>query len=364
MLKFSLFTLALTAALISVVGSPIGIKQGLKDSNIYGSIVDNSLDAAQKDMQKKGPEGQEENNLPLDNPEVRNAIKAAFSPGFLQTATEQIIDGTYKWLDGRTEQPDFAIDLTTAKQRLAESLGEYAVRRAQSLPVCTLQQARELQNSGIDPLNIPCVPPGFDTASLHGEVTNQINNDDQLLKNTVITADTLKDDQGKSPFEKMKQAPKAFNLAKNLPYALSGLAVLTAGSLILLHDERRRGIRQVGIIILGTGIFLVVGTLVLNYLFKQVNKPGGSLGNIADQSFQQAVTALFKSFTSALNGRLIWFGAIYALIGGGVLAALKFTSPKKIAVEEKGRVDDHAAVAEKPSDPKPEDTNNKPSTTQ
>ncbi len=329
LLKFSLFLLALTASVVAVMGSPAGIKQGLKDSNIYGSLVDNSLNAVQQDSQKKGG-SKEENNLPLDQPEVRNAIKAAFNTEFLQTTTEQIIDGTYKWLNGSTSKPDFTIDLTPVKQRLASSLGDYAVTRAQSLPACSLQQTRELQNSQIDPLNVPCVPPGFNTASLRDEVVNQINNNDQIFKDPVITADTLKDEKGKSPFETLNQAPDAFKLAKNIPYALGALAILSSAGLILLHDERRRGIRQTGGIILGTGVFLLISTLVLNLLFNQSAQSKGPLDNVANQSFQQAVTALVKSLMSELNSKLILFAIVYFLIGCVIFIGLKFTAKKTI----------------------------------
>src|SRR4051812_20267917 len=93
-LKLSLFSLALTASLLIVFGSPTQLKKTLKQSGIYSSFVYSVLESNQNNNQDPN---KQEDSLPLDQPEVKSAVKAAFSPEFLQSSTEQIFDGTYVW---------------------------------------------------------------------------------------------------------------------------------------------------------------------------------------------------------------------------------------------------------------------------
>lgn len=310
-----------------VFGTPTQIKQSLKSSGIYDQLVDNIVETTKKN-QKPG----DSDALPLDRPEVVAAAKTAVTPAFLQSSTEQILDGTYHWLDGKTPAPDFIIDLTPVKDNLSRSLADYAVNRAKGLPTCTLAQLKQLQNSGVDALNVPCLPPGVNPESYRAEVAKSFSKQTEgPFKDLVISADNFqKDESGKTPFQKLEQVPEVFGWVKLSLYILAGIALFSSIALVLLHDDRRRGLRAIGITLLGVGGFLVLWTLLLTYLFAQVNKPDGKLIKVTgDNPFQKPIIAIARSLNNALNQSLFKFCAAYILLGIVILVALKLTGPKK-----------------------------------
>lgn len=337
LLKLCLFTLAIVASLLMVFGSPTQLKHSLKDSGMYDTLVDNVLQSAQKNSDQNG------DSIPVDRPEVKAAIKTAFSPQYLQSNTEQVVDSIYRWLNSDVTNPDFKIDLSTQKQALANALGDYAVSRAQSLPVCTLQQARQLQATSIDPYNVPCVPPGFNLATIHSQVVNDVTQNTDFLDKTVIDANTLaKNNGGQNPFEKADKGRKVYHLFKSAPYVLGGLAILSAGSLILLYDDRRRGLRAIGVIFLGTGIFLFISTWVITYILGHVKTSSGLGKPGTNISFQQNLVSVINSLNNALNHKLFIFCAVYAILGVWILLTLKFLPHHKSETKEEGEAPTHA----------------------
>ena len=130
---------------------------------------------------------------------------------------------------------------------------------------------------------------------------------------TVLTADTFqKDDQGQTPFQKLEKVPEVFHLVKIAPLILVGIVLFSSVALVLLYDQRRRGLRAVGIILVGNGLFILIGTLLLTYLFAQANKPDGSLVKVTgDNLFQNTIINIIRSLNSALNQSLFKFCAAY-----------------------------------------------------
>ena len=322
-LKTLLLLTAITAALTLVLSTPNTLKNALDQSKIYDGFVDNALSSIQKQSEPS------ENSDISIQPEFKKAVQDAFPPEVLKNTAEQIIDGTYHWLDGKTPVPDFHVDLSSAKAALATNLGDYAVKRFVSLPACTRQQLQQI-GPEIDPLSIECRPAGLSTEQVRQEVTKQFANNDQFLSNPVITADTLsKDSAGKTPFDNLKEAPRAFSLAKKSGLVLGGLSVLLALGLILLRRDKRAGIKSVGYSLIGTGIFLALSTLLITLAFNQVNRPGGKLASIAaNNTFKTSLISILQSLTNTLNQNLIKFGVGYIVIGGAMLLYLRFTRPK------------------------------------
>jgi hypothetical protein len=323
--KILLLSTALVAAIVLVFGNPTQLKSSLDESKAYDTLVDNILKASQKQMNEQG------NDLPLDRPEIRQAATSAFSPELLQKSAEQIIDGSYGWLNGSSPTPTFRIDLSSAKQQFAQALGDYAANRVQSLPPCTLDQLRELANTDIDPFNVPCAPPTITPAQAREEVVHNLSTNQDFLSNPVLTADNLpRNENGKTVFEEAQQIPKIFQWARRAGWILGILTVLIGLGLIFFRHDKRRGVRMVGMSLLGTGIFLLVSTLLINYLFNQANKPGGQLAHLSNKSeFQATLTAFISSINRALNHTILRFAITYTVLGAIALGALWYTGRKQ-----------------------------------
>jgi hypothetical protein len=322
--KTLLFTTALIAAIVIVFGNPTQLKASLNESKIYDTFVDSILKASQKQSNEQG------NDLPLDRPEIRQAAAQAFSPELLRSSTEQIIDGGFSWLNGTTSAPTFRIDLSSAKQQFVQALGDYAADRVQSLPPCTLSQLRELANTDIDPFNVSCAPPTVTPIRAREEVVQDLSSNQDFLGNSVLTADSLpRNENGKTVFDEAKQVPQIFQWAKRAGWILGSLTVIIGLSLIFLRHDKRRGVRMVGVSLLGTGIFLLLSTLLINYLFSQANKPGGQLTHLTNNDFQTTLIAFINSINRALNRTILRFAISYAVLGAVALGALWYTGRKR-----------------------------------
>jgi hypothetical protein len=328
--KILLLLTATVMAIVIVLGNPKPLKTSLSESKVYDALVDNAIKSMESP--NKPQEGQED-GISLSQPEVKQAVQNAFTPALLQGSTEQIIDGVYRWLDGKTPQPDFKIDLTNAKATLAANLSEYAVRRFNSLPACTTQQLREL-NTDIDPLNVPCQVSGVSSTQISQKLNEEILNNKDFLPNPVITADNLpKNDQGKTSFEQLDQLPKAFKLGKSSGLILAVLTVLLGLALVFLRHNKRRGIRTVAVSLLGVGIFLALTTLLVIFLFSKATQPNGQITNsLGDNAFNASVVSIVKALSNALNRVLLQLAVLYVGLGAIMLIGLRFIRPKAAEV--------------------------------
>ncbi len=310
-LKLSLFNLALVGAAVLVLGTSAQLKQSIVDSKLYDSFVDSVLQAS-IDASENQVQGQ---SFPLSDPEIQSAAKKAFPPELLQNNLEQVIDGTYAWLDGTTAEPKFSVDFGDAKQTFAAGVGDFAVRRFNSLPACTIGQLQSLDPS-IDPFNVPCQPPGVTAAMVQAQVVNEIQTSEEFLPKPVITPETMPaDESGQTFAQQLSGAPGAMQTLKKLPWILATVALVAAAVTVPLHEKRRFGVRSIATTFAGTGIFLLVSTLILGYFFAQMNKPGGSISQFAEGQFQQAVVSIFRSLSIEFNSYLIRFSLAYIAIG-------------------------------------------------
>lgn len=328
LLKLSLLLLAFTASLVMVFGTSTPLKQALRSSKIYSSGVDNVIDSTHNN-ESTGTA------LSLSQPDLRQAAKTAITPDFLQDASERIIDGSYLWLNGKTAQPEFQIDISAAKQRFVQAVGDKAVNRAKILPQCTVSQSRALATSSFDPLTITCVPAGFNANNLRGALDLQIGkNDGNILKNSVITAENLpRDEKGKTVVQNVTdnvhQAPLIYQWLMP-PWVLGGLAVIFGGSVILLFAEKRRGLGSVAVTFLSVGIFLLIGCAITTIIFSIASKPSGPFRQFSE-ALQQPIFAATHALNNAFVHRLLLFGIGYLTVGGGTLLALRFTRPDFVA---------------------------------
>jgi hypothetical protein len=245
----------------SLVVQPAHLKQWVSSSGIYKTLPGILLDHADQE--------QETNDLgvSLKNTEVQKAAKQAFSPQFIQNSTEQFIDGTFNWLDGTVAKPDFSINIGAAKAVFANNIAAYAVQRYQSLPAC----APNTPPTSDDPLTIDCqVPIGFDINQEAELLKTQITSSKEFLPQSVLTADTLQQDNPQDSVFTKTAIPKAYKRLQTLPLILGGLALVLAVVIILSAATKAAGIKRVGVVLVAAGLLagfaiwagsIAVGTL-------------------------------------------------------------------------------------------------------
>lgn len=323
----SLFSLLLTFGLAlgvqRVLGTPTVVKQSLKQSGIYQTFVANALDQAQKEQSKQPGAEAQNDQIPINQPEVRAIIQQAASPAFLQTQTEQALDSTYAWLQGKSPHLNVTIDLTDVKTRLADGLGKYAEQRFASLPACT---SRSTSGSDVDPFNATCVPKGFSASQAAAQAKNQILNG-EFLKDTKFTADSLKLGNGKTLEQQLQAAPIAYQRANQGVYGLGLLVLLLAMALVFLSVTRRSGLKKLAVTFITIGLLsILIGWLSgigMNWATDAMTKTTGS-----GQPLQQSLLAVAKQLVSHLRTWWMGYGILLTVLGTGTLVALRFIKPK------------------------------------
>lgn len=347
-LKFSLFMVAMTAAINAVFGTPAILKTSIADSGIYQSFIPNTLDETLKEQ------GHSVENVPLNDPEVRSAFQSAFTPELLQRTAEQFIDSIYGWLEGNSPSPDFRIDLTESKQNLVSSLGDYAAKRAAGLPACNFQQLRELQGTDIDPFSVSCLPPGLTPTTVRQQVITDLASSKELLGDPVLTEENLpKNERGQTVFQQASQLPDIYQKAKGAPYFFGLLGLLVMAGVILLNEDRRRGFRIVGYSFLTVGVVVLVSTWLVAYAMGRLKQPNGELAKLSNTNFEHSLVELVSKITSALNSKLYVFCLVYIAIGACVFVVLHRTRPQPAELINAGTPHQPSNVPERDTLPKP-----------
>ncbi len=327
LLKLALFSAAITASLVSVFASPTSLKESLADNKLYDGLVQNVLDAARKNNDISG-----ESAAPADKQLSLNALetaaKQAFTPEVLQSSTEQALDGIYHWLNGEVESPDFRIDLTQAKANFIAAAGAEVEKHAASLPVCTTTQARTIDPDA-DPFSLTCRPATLSPADVRNNAVAELNKDNKFIPNPVLSADNLsKDANGETFFDKAEGARSLYQVAKVLPWILLILSGLLAAGLLFLNETKRKGIKNIGVTLLGTGLFLLVTGWLTGFLFDKAARPGGMLSKSIENEFQESILAAVRSLNSLFNRTILIYCLVYIALGAAALIALRFTRPK------------------------------------
>jgi hypothetical protein len=319
---FFIFCISMVAILTAVnviLGTPDALKIALIDGKVYDTAAPSIIDHASKE---KKPEDSGNKDLDLSDPVVKGAAKQVITGTLLQGYAEQAIDGTYHWLDGTTKTPDFNLDLTIVQRDLGISISSAIVQRVKSLPACTNAQLLQLDPATIDPLTMPCQPPGFNLEQLRQGVVHEVNTS-ETFKDTSITPQNLDSEEaGKDPFQQLSAIPVIFQWSKIAPWILGVLGLASAAALIFLRHDRRRGVKAVAVSLLITGGVLLVAIVLTTVAFGNIHP---STGSIDDAQLQQAVLAATKALGSSLNHILLIFAVVYTIGGVGSLLGLHFT---------------------------------------
>lgn len=335
-LKACLLLIPVVLAVVVIFGSPDKIKNTLHQSGIYDTAVNSVFDS----FANRAEESSElSDSIPLDDPEIKNIVNNVITPEFIRNSVNTSVDSIYVWLDGKTTVPELSIDLTQSKQVLIEKITDYAVKRVEGLPECSVKESLALEGAEINPFSLTCRPP-IDLNALQQQLIDEFNNNEELSKNLVLTADTP---ETRKLFEEtLHPMQQVFQLSKGVPAVLALLCVLLAGVVIFISDTRKKGLRHVSFTLVIVGILVLSSTLLGMYLFNRAlgvsNPPEGAIFdyvNIYDPALRDAVIKISKSILYDFNRVVVIVSGVYVIFGAGVLILLK-TRFKDGETETKG----------------------------
>ena len=255
--------------------------------------------------------GQEEaQNLPLDQPAVRQTFDESLNGKVIQNAVEPAVDDVYAWLETGEGEPSFNINLKPAKDRLADNISNLAADRLAKLPACSFEQLLELRSSQIDPFSLPCAPPGTDK----GTVKDQINGALYHEELGIFAGQNIKfDDFGQAETEgvadAVKNAPEAFQSASRTPWLAAVLGLLAAIGLVFVAPTRSKGATYLGITLLITALVLAVAPYTVNLLLE------GAMEGSEPTFTSDILLPVLKIFNARAASIYFTFGGISLIAG-------------------------------------------------
>jgi hypothetical protein len=342
--RFSFFALATAITLLIVFGNSDHIKRAFVAANAYARFI--------PELINNNAKANNSNSAAFTDPNVQKVIQESFPAETLQTNTEAVIDSTYAWLNGKTAEPDFAVDFTPNINHLADNLSAYAMARLRSLPVCTVQRA------DIDPFTTTCRPILFDYGSEQKALAQSIKSDNGILPKTQFTADDLpKSATGQSFTDQYAYAPRLFVLLYLAPAVLASLACGSALLIVYFARRKREAVHSVGINIASSSIFIILSPLFYIYVLPRIF-PSLSAENTTGSSAIMGDVA--ARLAADFNNWLIIVGVLLALAGLGIVTLERSGRPKSkyIKLKQKtGLTSSNKPRAPKPSGQRPSRSN-------
>lgn len=315
--SLSIFGLAVAFSVNSALGTPDNLKQALQEGKVYEVIADELA-------RNFSAEALTEQNIQVDQKTVQDAAKAAITPELVQENSEKIIDGTYSWLDGTTQTPDFKLDTEKIQEQMSLNLTTAAAERVQKLPPCTPAQLQQFDPGTLDPFSLPCQPPGFNAATIRKQLDRNLESRDGLLQSEPVTSSDITTSEGQNVFAQADRVPGIFQLGQKLPWIFGVLAILAAGLVIFFNEPRLRGVKSLSVSLLITGVLLLVSMTIVSFIFKQIGTNIGGTGNEAGS----AALTVAQTLTSQVNNPLKIFAVAYLLIGVVGLVLPRFIKPR------------------------------------
>ena len=198
---------------------------------------------------------------------------------------------------------------------------------ASKLPACPLVATAGLP-PGFDPFAATCLPRGVTPVQVADQVRNDVQSGKGFLEHPVITADSIKNSEGKSPFStNLKDVPGKFQKIKKTPLILSLLTLLLAAAIIFLSTTRRKGIKHVGFILVTIGIFMLIFAYTLNWALSD-KLPTAHL-KLDNAVLEKDIKTLATNLAQSIDKNYWIFGGLYLALGAGAIAGAMYVGRGK-----------------------------------
>lgn len=314
---FILFTsLACFGAILAirqVVGQPAPIENALAQANAYNAVVTNFIQI-NKNTAAIG--------VPLTLPAAQTAVQKAFPESVVEPALNQIISASYAWAQGKTKTIIFRIDLTNAKNNLANYVQQTAEQQAAKLPTCTYNQLLTL--SPESPLSVTCLPPDI-TSTEVGNEAKQALLTSSFLKNPVLTPSSLNIGNGyqlklpetQSNSNKTTSLPNLYHRLIESLYASAITSLICILAIIWLHRNHLRGLGRAAATIGLAGFACLVDAMLIDAIPNWIknSKYGSALNQQTSGSLGQVITKISTILADDLHRWLLDYGVTLFIVG-------------------------------------------------
>jgi hypothetical protein len=343
LLPILLFSFGLSWSLYMVFGTPQPLQRALSSSGIYSisipSLIQNQSSVSFGDV-------------PINQPEIQDALQKAFPPALLEQYSNEIITGSYDWVQGRTATPNFSVDTSAAKENFANNVAAYVQQRSAALPICTsIPQAT-------DPYTLTCRPKQTPPDAIASAAKQQILSSD-FLKTSTFDASTIKDSNGRPLSEQLEIVPKAYKWTIWNMYGTGILALACIAFIVFFQRKQWQGAaRRLGILSMTVGLASGAIAWVASYILDKLATK--LLASAASQELVQTkLVVITQTLVDDLRHYWLGYGIALAVMGLIGWIAGKAIKPRAVALPlatpEPATMHDLSSAAATPPVVEPED---------
>lgn len=315
-----IFLAAATFAFFHVINAE-SIKNTLNKEGVYVEVVPAVLSTAAQNSQTLT-----EQQIPLDEPWVRQAADKAFPANDLEQKAGRAIDGTFNWLEGETVEPEFALDFTANKQALSQEVASHVETRTASLPRCDLSQVP----SSVDAFRATCLPYGVTPRQVAAQTAELINNDQGFLANPIISPQDLATDTTglatteSNPFEELGGLQSFYENRSLWLWLLPLTVLLLSAGVVWLANDRLQGIGRLARAYLTASVGLLVFGLLSLWGFENITRAISQ-----DAVTREIVTPVILSLAQQTRTIYLVFAGVALLIALTLFVLKKKYLPKE-----------------------------------
>lgn len=318
LLPITLFFFGLSFSLTRVFGDSGSIKHALSESGIYDSAAAQFLNQIKDKGQSKGTQ-----EIPVDRPEVQDAIQKALPATSIQQHSEDALDDIYAWLQGKTEKLEISVDLTQNKAMLLDNLVAHVQNRTASLPICPPGTPL---SQDFDAFNATCRP-----VVVSPEMAAQTARDklaaNEFFKESAVTTNTIKDEQGNTISDRLQNIPTYYKQIMQVVMTAGIVALVCIIGGVLLSDPWRVGLRRVAKVFLSIGITTVILAWLSVFLSgKAATMLAKSAGETA--SFQVSIADIVHMLASDIRAWWLGYGILLIILAIAAFLILKVLKEK------------------------------------
>lgn len=301
--------------LLGVFSQPTIVKTWLSKSGVYSSVIEEI--AQQTKIEQAG-----QNTALLSSDDVAPLAKAAFTPESVQVGSEQAIDGVFSWLQGKTPEPEFKVDLSGPKTALVNGIATTLSDKAAALPACTGARTSVVQ---VDLTSLSCLPANADLAAARKQFADEFIKTSDFLPQNNLSAQDLKIKVNGTPQTlgaALPWVPKAYRALLWAPWVSLGLLIMCVVSIVSLSTKQRKGWSRVARGLVFSGVLLVVIGFVL---VPGMNKLTILSGASSNRMTKNIVVPFLDQIWEHVARISLISGALYLSLGLVLVIVLFFT---------------------------------------
>lgn len=270
-----------------------------------------------------------------DQPLISTALEEAVGEKEVRAALEPLIDGSYAWLEGETQQPEFSLEIAPVKKDFEQNLTEALQAQAASLPACT--SFGQLQ--GTDIFDYTCIPPGTDVDGLIADIVTRVSGNASVFSDEIVADGTVSAEEA----AELGVNDPTQNLPEELPrlyqFMTAGLLFFIAGTLItgvgvvFLSKHWLYGMRKLGVLLLLNGIGVLIAGFVLSFVVSSlVPTTAIEVTEASVNALEQAAKTIFSDNASFLK----IMGVVTMVLGlaGTIASTVLLSKDKKPGTEK------------------------------